>query len=54
MTRAALLLVATPPAAKPVIDDAKWQERLRLLQQIRLCPIITGERAPYPSCAGKN
>jgi hypothetical protein len=44
----------TPPAAKPAIDDAKWQERLRLMQPIRLCPIVAGERAPYPSCVGRN
>jgi hypothetical protein len=44
----------TPPSAKPAVDDTKWQERLRLLQPIRLCLIVAGERAPYPSCVGKN
>jgi hypothetical protein len=44
----------TPASAMPAIDDAKWQERLRLLQPIRLCPIVAGERAPYPSCADRN
>ncbi|MFB9264528.1 hypothetical protein ACFFWD_15335 [Bradyrhizobium erythrophlei] len=44
----------TAPLAKPVIDDAKWQERLRTLQPIRLCPIVPNERAPYPSCVGKG
>jgi hypothetical protein len=38
----------------PAIDDAKWQQRMRLLQPIRLCPIVPGEAAPYPSCVGKN
>jgi hypothetical protein len=43
-----------PSAGKSAIDEAKWQERLRQLQPIRLCPILPGERAPYPSCASKN
>lgn len=34
----------------PDIDDAKWQGRLRELMPIRLCPIVSGEAAPYPSC----
>ncbi len=42
------------PVDSPGIDDAKWQQRMRLLQPIRLCPIVPGEAAPYPSCAGKN
>ena len=32
------------------IDEAKWQERLRALMPIRLCAIVPGEAAPYPSC----
>ena len=44
----------TPASAKPVIDEAKWQDRLRQLQPIRLCPIVPGEAAPYPSCVSKN
>lgn len=44
----------TAATAKPVIEEAKWLERLRQLQPIRLCPIVRGERAPYPSCVGKN
>jgi hypothetical protein len=39
---------------KPAIDPAKWQARLRQLQPIRLCPIVPGEAAPYPSCVGRN
>jgi hypothetical protein len=42
------------PVDRPAVDDAKWPERLRLLQPIRLCPIVPGEAAPYPSCVGKN
>lgn len=34
----------------PTIDEAKWTERLEALNPIRLCPIIQGEKAPYPSC----
>jgi len=43
-----------PSAGKNAIDEAKWQARLRQLQPIRLCPILPGERAPYPSCVSKN
>jgi hypothetical protein len=32
------------------IDEAKWQGRLRELMPIRLCAIVPGEAAPYPSC----
>jgi hypothetical protein len=42
-----------PTVAKGVIDEAKWQARLRQVQPIRVCPIVPGERAPYPSCARK-
>jgi hypothetical protein len=44
----------TPASNKPVIDEAKWKERLRHLQPIRLCPIVPGEAAPYPSCVNKG
>jgi hypothetical protein len=44
----------TPAQGKPVIDEAKWLERLRQLQPIRLCPIVSGEAAPYPSCVNKS
>jgi hypothetical protein len=44
----------TPSSGKPVIDEAKWLERLRQLQPIRLCPIVPGEAAPYPSCVSKG
>jgi hypothetical protein len=43
-----------PGSGKPVIDEAKWLARLRQLQPIRLCPIVPGERAPYPSCVSKG
>jgi hypothetical protein len=44
----------TPASAKPVIDEAKWLERLHQLQPIRLCPIVPGESPPYPSCVSKG
>ncbi|QCP52337.1 hypothetical protein FAZ95_24470 [Trinickia violacea] len=31
-------------------ENSKWLDRLRQLSPIRLCPIVPGERAPYPSC----
>lgn len=43
-----------PGSGKSVIDEAKWQARLRQLLPIRVCPIMPGERAPYPSCTGRN
>jgi hypothetical protein len=44
----------SPASGKPVVDEAKWLERLRQLQPIRLCPIVPGEAAPYPSCVSKS
>ncbi len=43
-----------PGLGKAVIDEAKWLARLHQLQPIRLCPIVAGERAPYPSCVSKG
>ena len=37
-------------AEPPAIDEAKWKERLEALEPIRLCAIVPGEKAPYPSC----
>ncbi len=34
------------------IELTKWQDRFKLLNPIKLCPIVPGERAPYPSCVG--
>jgi hypothetical protein len=46
--------VRAPTAGKAPIDETKWAARLRQLRPIRLCPIVAGERAPYPSCAGRK
>lgn len=34
----------------PTVDHTKWAERIETLNPIRLCPIVQGEKAPYPSC----
>ncbi|MGH6710628.1 MAG: hypothetical protein ACREEK_16835 [Bradyrhizobium sp.] len=46
--------VRGPTAAQSAIDEGKWLARLGQLQPIRLCPIVPGEPAPYPSCVSKN
>src|ERR1700676_338158 len=41
----------TPQASLPPgINEATWRERLRELMPIRLCVILPGVAAPYPSC----
>jgi hypothetical protein len=41
----------TPHTSLPTgIDEAIWRERLGELMPIRLCAIVPGEAAPYPSC----
>jgi len=42
------------PADKADVGNAKWVERLQKLSPLRLCAIVPGEAAPYPSCVGKN
>ena len=41
---------AATASSSPDIDETKWQGRLRDLMPIRLCAIVPGEAAPYPSC----
>lgn len=36
------------------IDAETWKDRLDELSPIRLCAIVPGERAPYPSCVDQN
>ena len=38
-------------AATRPIDVAYWTKQLARVNPIRLCPIVPGEGAPYPSCA---
>jgi len=41
-------------SAQPLpIDMAYWTKQLARLNPIRLCPIVPGEAAPYPSCAAR-
>lgn len=43
--------VRGPASLQPLALNAPiWRERLQKLQPIKLCPIIPGEPAPYPSC----
>ena len=43
------------PSSTPIaIDTTKWEERFKRLSPIKLCPIIPGEAAPYPSCVGSK
>jgi hypothetical protein len=43
-----------PDSRQPLtLDAAYWTRQLDRLRPIRLCPIVPGEAAPYPSCAGK-
>jgi hypothetical protein len=40
-----------PASEKPMpIEDAKWLDRYKRVGPIRLCPIVPGETAPFPSC----
>ncbi len=40
-----------PASAKPIApDDARWGDRFKQLSPIKLCPLVPGEAAPYPSC----
>jgi hypothetical protein len=34
------------------VDVAYWTRQLARLSPIQLCPLVPGEAAPYPSCAG--
>lgn len=41
-------------SASPIkFDEMKWADRLKKLAPIRLCPIVPGESAPYPSCVNR-
>jgi hypothetical protein len=41
---------AAPSPAKLPLQKNEWETRLRQLQPIKLCPVVPGESAPYPSC----
>jgi hypothetical protein len=43
---------AAPSNAPVPIDMKKWTDRFKALGPIKVCPIVPGEKAPYPSCVG--
>jgi hypothetical protein len=43
-----------PESDEPPVNDDRWQTRLNELSPIDLCPIVSGEAAPYPSCVSKS
>ncbi len=43
------------PSNLPIpVDVAKWSDRYKRLGPFKLCPVVAGERAPYPSCVGSG
>ena len=45
---------AEPSNAPVAIDAKKWTERFKQLGPMQLCPIVPGEKMPYPSCVGSG
>jgi hypothetical protein len=43
---------SSPSDAPIPIDKAVWSARLKTLSPFRVCPIVPGEKAPFPSCVG--
>jgi hypothetical protein len=35
-------------------DTDKWVDRFKALLPIKFCPVVKGEKPPYPSCLGKS
>lgn len=35
-------------------DGNKWGSRIKMLRPIKLCPVVPGEKPPYPSCASQT
>jgi hypothetical protein len=41
------------PSPTPIkIEPNMWGARIKALLPLKLCPIVPGEKAPYPSCVG--
>jgi len=41
----------TPANAENLtIDEGKWKDRLKQMVPFRICPVVAGEKPPYPSC----
>jgi hypothetical protein len=44
----------TPSNAENLtIDEEKWKGRLKQMVPFRVCPVVAGEKEPYPSCTKK-
>jgi hypothetical protein len=44
-----------PASSQPIVyDEAKWQDRLKMLNPIKICPSVPGENEPYPSCVNQK
>jgi hypothetical protein len=40
-----------PASGEPIgLAEAKWTDRFKKLNPIKLCPLVPGEAPPYPSC----
>ncbi|MBO9689661.1 MAG: hypothetical protein J7598_23925 [Mitsuaria chitosanitabida] len=44
---------AAPMNREPVLDQALLQKRLAEMTPVRICRLVEGEQAPFPSCVGK-
>ena len=45
---------AAPSTTPLSLDNPKWIERYKTLIQVKLCNIVPGEKAPYPSCIDRK
>jgi hypothetical protein len=45
---------AAPSDAPLPIETKKWLDRFKELGPLKLCPIVPGEKAPFPSCVGSG
>jgi hypothetical protein len=44
-----------PASSQPIVfDEVKWGDRLKKLNDIRICARVSGEAAPYPSCTDQK
>jgi hypothetical protein len=44
-----------PASSQPIAyDEAKWGDRLKMLNPIKICPLVPGEHEPYPSCVNQK
>jgi hypothetical protein len=45
---------ATPSNQPMVPNEAIWTERMKKLSPIKICALVLGEAAPYPSCVNQK